>query len=859
MAICPQTQNKGPVYFANPSTLTIFRVMKHFLYLGLGFGLLLLVIFSTFLFDSQLLMLNQDQLGGLGARYLRVPDLIMSGWDDMRLGGVPTLDALFGDIYHPLVLTQWLFDPARAVGFKFILCVWIAFFTAYALAHKLTGRWEWAGVLGFLYAFNPQFFTHILGGHDGKMMVMAMAPLATLGLIQIIREGRWLGFFTFTFTTTWMVLSSHLQLTYFFLWGAGFFTLFEAFRTPLPQSQRMRRIAVAAAALALGLGLSIFQLIPPYEYTTQQSVRGTGHRVSIGHATSWSLHPEEMVSMLVPGFILPNVHDQGDICPTQSQGRCQCYWGHNVFKLNQDTAGTMLTFLAFLSFFLPKSRRQSLFWFAGASIILSYSLGANSPLFDVWFQILPGVKNFRAPAMAILWIPLAMLIMATPVLSALQNKEERRHLFPGVILFVCFIGVATLARFSWESVLGVPGAGVVLGFAALILAVWNLQDRQQPLSIQSLGQALAQGLPGTSRLEMAALLVPSLIISSFFLFYTRVTSGAEFMQYFQPLNTAIMQSTASSILPYSLFAIAGALIFYFAATTLKSTHFALMVAVVAALELWAIDLPYIQEIPRTQYVNPAHPIIKAILSDSPDPLHRPRVFSVSQNPAISGNIFWAYGIRHAGGSHDNELASSRAFREQLFQIRSLNELAQNPYIYLYNIGYFIWDTPQGAQILRTSASGEAKLYTQFQVVPTDSIIPLLARGYDFQNSALLSEVPQGLTSHQPDSASPAKVQLIASPQHDRQTFQVESSQPSLLVVSGNYHPYWKVQIDGNESSVIRAFSTLRAVVVPAGNHTVEMYYQSDSVTRSMRIVFVSLGILLIMVFLFATRLRKQSI
>ena len=94
---------------------------------------ILLVVFREFAFDSNQLMLNSDQLNGIGSRILRAESALVTEWDDSRLGGVPTIDALFADAYHPLVWTQFLMDPARAVGFKFILTLWVAFMSAFAL------------------------------------------------------------------------------------------------------------------------------------------------------------------------------------------------------------------------------------------------------------------------------------------------------------------------------------------------------------------------------------------------------------------------------------------------------------------------------------------------------------------------------------------------------------------------------------------------------------------------------------------------------------------------------------------------------------------------------------------------------
>ncbi|MEJ7653112.1 MAG: hypothetical protein WKH64_07120 [Chloroflexia bacterium] len=51
--------------------------------------------------------------------------------------------------------------------------------------------------------------------------------------------------------------------------------------------------------------------------------------------------------------------------------------------------------------------------------------------------------------------------------------------------------------------------------------------------------------------------------------------------------------------------------------------------------------------------------------------------------------------------------------------------------------------------------------------------------------------------------------------------------PGLVVFSELDYPAWKVQVDGVSRPVVRVNGGLRAVVVPAGEHTVVWRYDSD--------------------------------
>ncbi len=838
--------------------------MKKISLYALAFVFVLVGIFNEFLSDSTLLMMNLDQLQGLGSRFLRVQDFWMTQWDDSRLGGIPTLDALFGDAFHPLVLTQWVFDPARAVGVKFIIITMVGFLSATLLFRKLSKNWEWGALLGFLYALNPQFFTHIYGGHDGKMMVFAIAPLAILGLLELVQEGRWRGFFIYQFSVVWMVLSSHLQLTYFFLWGAGLFTIFLIFQQNSGWKLKSLRLAGASLALALALGLTAFQILPPMHYTKTESVRGTAEKTSMGHAVSWSLHPEELASMIVPGFISTDVHkDRTEATDS--------YWGHNSFKLNQDSAGSVLTLLAFLGLFVKKNRRLAIFFLLGSAIALTYALGANSPLFDLWYQILPGVKNFRAPSMAIFWIPLAMGITASAIYEAIQDKQQRKNLWHGLSLFLALVLLIVIARQAWTSVLGVPLAMAIVGFGAIIAGALSAQDQGKVNSFFNAIQAIGQGFPSLSKLELTGIMGASLLIASTVISPDRIFAQADIAQYFKPLNEIIMNRSGAGVILGAFIITIIATLFAWGITQKPIVLITALVAV-SALDLYLIESDYVQNIPRNSQVQENSPIIQGILKDSPDPLHRPRILSVSKDPTISANIFAAYGMRGASGFHDNELARGREFRETIFQIQSLDELSANPYVALYNIGYFVWDTPEGPRVIRTNSNlGDAFIYNQYAKVEEGKAITILTNYPNFRKVALveqnLSQVERNLNalvSVLPDSQTirdpSSSVKLVSSLKMDEQTYQTQSVKASLLVVSGNYHPNWKVWIDGNSAPVIRAFGALRAVELPPGKHEVRFQYISNEIHKTLNYMKLSL---LITGFLFLlslySRFRRKTV
>ena len=730
---------------------SVFFAVMSFVFLAI-----LLVIFREFAFDSNQLMLNSDQLNGLGSRIIRAQDAIVTEWDDSRLGGVPTIDALFADAYHPLVTVQLLTDPARAVGIKFILTIWVAFMSALLLAWNLTGNRWWGALLGFLYAFSPEYFTYIYGGHDGKMMVFAIAPLAVLAIRKIVREASIPYMIVLALSIAWMILGSHLQLTYLFLWGAGLYTLYEVAFHCDGLKTRGKRIGLASAGLAFGLALSCFQVIPPYLYTTTQSVRGEGDHTNYGHASSWCLHQEELMQMILPGFIGVDVYAQDEktgslngssfvnidmqeyraMKESGAQGS-PFYWGHNSFKLDHNNAGALLTFLGFLCLFLPGKRRWACFWALGAVVALSYGMGAHSPLFKLWYNILPGAKSFRAPGMSMFWLPLLLVMMAGPVVKALANNtaeaaKEHRALLHGAAMFAVLLLLAVIARYNWTLFIGPFGLATVVLYAVACLGIMSVDDQNEPLTLANFIKAFQDKLPATSRGVQACILFGAIFIGLFLMSGQNMLNDPITAPYFKPLDTATMNATAGKVIP-GFIMILVIMAVTFATFKWKGNIAAKagILALAAGIELFFINGIFIQNVPENEYIQPGNPVVAAIKNFyKGDSLNMPRVLSLSRNKALGANAFPQYHMRNADGFHDNELASYREFRggqQNANYLMNINDPeAAHPFLDLMNIGAIIFDSRQGTTFMPIqTAMGEAYLYGEAVVMEDSEAIKTL--------------------------------------------------------------------------------------------------------------------------------------
>jgi len=86
----------------------------------------------------------------------------------------------------------------------------------------------------------------------------------------------------------------------------------------------------------------------------------------------------------------------------------------------------------------------------------------------------------------------------------------------------------------------------------------------------------------------------------------------------------------------------------------------------------------------------------------------------------------------------------------------------------------------------------------------------------------------------------ATVELV-SYKPNKVLFKTHADSTKLLYLSDTYDTGWKATVDTRLTPVYRANYAFRAVIVPAGNHTITFSYQPDSFLWGMRFMFLGIG------------------
>jgi len=144
-------------------------------------------------------------------------------WDPYIHGGLPFVDAMHGDIFYPAAILQIILPVTYAIGLKLILHVFLAGVFMFLFLRTIGRSDQTSFIGGALYMFAPCLVSLFYPGHDGKIYVMALTPLAFLLVHRGVVTRRLAPFLWFGLVYALMILTAHVQMAYYASWGLGLY------------------------------------------------------------------------------------------------------------------------------------------------------------------------------------------------------------------------------------------------------------------------------------------------------------------------------------------------------------------------------------------------------------------------------------------------------------------------------------------------------------------------------------------------------------------------------------------------------------------------------------------------------------
>ncbi|MBI4419588.1 MAG: YfhO family protein, partial [Gemmatimonadetes bacterium] len=387
-------------------------------------------------------------------------------WNPEIFGGLPFVAAQHGDIFYPTAFVRLVLPVATAMNLGFAVHYILAGLFAYLLLRKLEVSWTGSVVGALAYQLSGVVASLVQPGHDGKLFVTALLPLALLALMLGLRERRFEGHGLLALSVGLALLSPHYQMTYYMLIVAGLFALYLTFGEshPQPVRQRLGHLGLALAAVLVGFGMATIQILPFYHYLpfSPRAEGYYGFEGSTSYAIPWEHAPE---------FFFANF-----------AGSRETYWGTNPLKLHSEYLGLPVVGLAVLGAAAPAPERRRVVWWLGGigALFLLISLGAATPFYRVWWTLMPFVKQTRAPGMAFFVVALVVSSLAAFGVERLERGQGRRH----AVAWLAVGGLCCLLAFS----------GALGGIAESFARDHQAQGAQMGRDLPATARAAADGI-----------------------------------------------------------------------------------------------------------------------------------------------------------------------------------------------------------------------------------------------------------------------------------------------------------------------------------------------------------------------------
>ena len=700
-------------------------------------------------------------------------------WSNSMFGGMPDV-ALYGlkYIYPGKVynsLNSLAPKPANIV-FKSMLLAYISF--------ALLGINIWLCLLGGLASgLTTNYLVVTEAGQYAKIACASISPLIMTGVLLSFRKKWLIGGTVLAFASSMALFTRHPQMMYYLflsllIGGIAFFVK-AVINKELVAFAKTTGVILLAGGIAIMAGLTNLRSMSDYSAdsmrgkpileksneVTNSSSSSEVNGLAWDYAMQWSNNRLDLFSTLIPRVVggssaetIDSEDASARLFQSVKNARAPLYWGALPFTSGPSYFGIIILLLfIFGLFFLPPYIR----WWAIVSVILMLllSMGKNMEGFNrLFFDYFPLYNKFRTPN--------SILVVTS-----------------GIIIFFAVLGMqgfldtpATERKKNLKKLYyTVGGLGAVILFFAIMGPSF--------FDFRSAGDTRYQA-------EVTNLLVQD--------------------------RKAMMQSDAWRTLGLLL---AGAgLVWAFVQQRLQLLPVLLGLAFLSTIDLWMIGRRYLNEgsfVNAQQYQQnfQARPVDQQIMQQEPQGRGYYRVLDLSINTFNSSST--SYFHNTVGGYSAVKLQRIQDIIDQ--QISVNNQLVLD----MLNTKYVI--TQQGQLQTNPNTLGNAWFVESIKAVdsPNQEIDAL--SNFDPSSEAIIlsDEFADYLNGFTPGNGE-GSIQLTAYAPN-KLTYSVNSAQEQLAVFSEIWYgpkKGWKVTLDGEEVDHIRANYILRAMRIPAGQHTI---------------------------------------
>lgn len=837
--------------------------MKKNKYLLPVLGCLILFIIISFAYFTPL----------LSGKYISQPDIIHykggaheleeyrkahgkdTYWSNSMFGGMPTYQ--MGAAYPSDVIKNidkiLRYFPAPACylflllsGFFLLGMVWLK-------------NWKYALLGSIMFSFSTYFFIIIGAGHNAKVHTIAYFAPFIAGVYLLYQKKYIWGFILTTIFLSLQIAANHPQMTYYLFLALGIFGIVELIHAIRKKTIKSFFISTCffIISILLSVGMNSSRLLSTYEYS-KETTRGKSeltinknnkeinHGLDNDYITHWSYGILETANLFIPNFmgggnnekafnqehlqteLQQNINSEKDSRELQqslASSFSGSYWGEQPGTSGPAYEGAIVVFLAILALFYYKGRYK--WWLIGATI-LSFLLawGKNFGIFtNFMIEHFPLYNKFRA----------------------------------------------------------VSSALVIAEFTIPLLALLGIYSyfKDETLSMQYKKKVLLT----TSAIILGLLLIFYFFGMNLFNFHTKIEGekiNNTFLEIIRKERFVLFQADT---LRTFIFVLLTAIILYIhQKTQIRPQYIIFTITFLCLVDLWGVDKRYLNDenfVDRQLYKNPfptevsesqlqlaaTDPAVARIVNTVPvnqvldeikqkDPSQY-RVFNLLLSPFNETNT--SYFHQSIGGYHGAKLRRYQDLIDFYFS-DSLNL----PILDMLNTKYIITADSVIHALPNPNNNGNAWFVNEiFFANNANEEISQIGK-INTKRQAILNKNFQKDLQFAKSTDTLSYIELKQY-EPNNLIYATHNKSEKLGVFSEIYYPHgWKATIDGKEVPIYRANYILRALKIPAGNHTINFTFDPPVIYKGRIITLISFSIFIILsvallVWDYKKKLKKLSI
>ena len=793
-----------------------FKKIIPYLIALLVFAGVALVYFSPVLKGEKLFQSDIQQFRGMSKEIkdFRVKHDQEPYWTDAAFGGMPSyqLSSYYPNDYIKKIDRIIRFLPRPA---DYLFLYFLGFFV---LLIVLKFDWKLAVIGSLAFGFSTYFIIIIGVGHNAKAHAIGYIPMVMAGALLVFQSNYLKGFVLTTLAMALEINTSHPQMTYYLLFVLlilGIVNLVDSLKNKKPLKPFLMQAVVIVMAVALAVGMNASSLLATKEYadkstrgkseltiTADGKTKASSSGLSKKYITEYSYGKVETFNLFIPRFTGgANSENLGTDSETyhflsakidRAQAKnfsenVPTYWGSQPIVAAPAYIGAIFIFLFVLGLFIVNSTLRN--WLVASTVFsIAMSWGHNFDVLTNFFiNYIPLYNKFRAVSsiqiIAEICIPLLGLLALKEFFSGSLSKESKINYLKKTFYIV---------------------GGLALFFIVAGTSIFDFEGANDAYYNNML-----KGLSNAIRADRKTIFFDDSIRS--FLLVTTIFS----VLYFYAKEKLSYKNILLALTVLLLFDMVGTARRYVDTSDFYPAR--------------KIEKPFVKTA-----------IDKEILQDT----GHYRVANFAGNFMNDGAT--SYFHKSIGGYHAAKLGRYQDLVD--FHISKNNMEVLN----MLNTKYFIIPDESGKKELQVNpaANGNAWFVENVTFVPNANEEILALTDFDSKTTAIVNntEFADFHNKYQlikKDSTARIALQQYAA---NEIRYKSKSKTAQLAVFSEIYYKEgWNAYIDGSIVPHIRADYVLRALPIPAGEHTVVFKFEPTIIAKGSLINLAALFLFLLLV------------